>query len=148
MAEFASKGVGNAALTTGIIGTAGWALNGGLANLLGGITGGGNACKSTGSDDAALMAAVAAMVAGVNGACNGGNHDYTRYDAGKDARIAELTNALSQSNQNGVIRAAIDASTAEIIRRTGNDCPTPAYWVSPPTPVQVPYQNGCGCGCG
>ena len=42
MAEFASKGVGNAALTTGIIGTAGWALNGGLANLLGSSTGGGN----------------------------------------------------------------------------------------------------------
>lgn len=69
--------------------------------------------------------------------------------ASKDARIAELNNQLSQSNQNAVIRAAIDASTAEIIRRTGNDCPTPAYWVSPPTPVQVPYQgNGCGCGCG
>ena len=54
----------------------------------------------------------------------------------------------SQADQNAVIRAAIDASTAEIIRRTGNDCPTPAYWVNPPTPVQVPYQNGCGCGCG
>ena len=67
--------------------------------------------------------------------------------AAKDARIAELSNQLSQSQQNGVIRAAIDASTAEIIRRTGNDCPTPAYWVSPPTPVQVPYQGNCGCGC-
>ena len=67
--------------------------------------------------------------------------------ASKDARIAELSNQLSQSQQNGVIRAAIDASTAEIIRRTGNDCPTPAYWVSPPTPVQVPYRSGCGCGC-
>lgn len=74
--------------------------------------------------------------------------------ASKDARIAELTNQLSQSNQNAVIRAAIDASTAEIIRRTGNDCPTPAYWVQPPTPVQAPcswtnggYNSGCGCGC-
>lgn len=74
--------------------------------------------------------------------------------ASKDARIAELTNQLSQSNQNAVIRAAIDASTAEIIRRTGNDCPTPAYWVQPPTPVQAPcswtnggYNGGCGCGC-
>lgn len=36
MAEYASSGVGAAALTTGIIGTAGWALNGGLGNLLGG----------------------------------------------------------------------------------------------------------------
>lgn len=70
--------------------------------------------------------------------------------ASKDARIVELTNQLSQSNQNAVIRAAIDASTAEIIRRTGNDCPTPAYWVQPPTPVQAPcsWANGSGCGCG
>lgn len=68
--------------------------------------------------------------------------------ASKDARIAELNNQLSQSQQNAVIRAAIDASTAEIIRRTGNDCPTPAYWVSPPTPVAVPCNSGCGCGCG
>ena len=74
--------------------------------------------------------------------------------ASKDARIVELTNQLSQSNQNAVIRAAIDASTAEIIRRTGNDCPTPAYWVQPPTPVQAPcswtnggFNGGCGCGC-
>ena len=76
----------------------------------------------------------------------------------KDARIAELTNQLSQSNQNAVIRAAIDASTAEIIRRTGNDCPIPSYIVQPPTPVNFPtngcgtvqfggYGNGCGCGC-
>lgn len=36
MAEFASRGVGTAGLTTGIIGTAGWLLNGGLGNVLGG----------------------------------------------------------------------------------------------------------------
>ncbi len=36
MGEFASKGVGTAGLTTGIIGTAGWLLNGGLGGLLGG----------------------------------------------------------------------------------------------------------------
>ena len=36
MAEFASKGVGTAALTTGIIGTAGTALSGVLGNLFGG----------------------------------------------------------------------------------------------------------------
>lgn len=65
----------------------------------------------------------------------------------KDAQIAQLQNQVSQANQNAVIQAAISASTAEIIRRTGNDCPTPAYWVSPPTPVQVPYSGGCGCGC-
>nr|DAH67155.1 MAG TPA: Polymerase cofactor VP35-coil, VIRAL PROTEIN [Caudoviricetes sp.] len=43
MAEFASRGVGNAGLTTGIIGSAGWLLNGGLANLLGG---GGNCAEN------------------------------------------------------------------------------------------------------
>lgn len=63
----------------------------------------------------------------------------------------------SQADQNAVIRAAIDASTAEIIRRTGNDCPVPSYLVQPPTPVNFPLNgcgtvqfggNGCGCGCG
>ena len=76
--------------------------------------------------------------------------------ASKDARIAELTNQLSQSNQNAVIRAAIDASTAEIIRRTGNECPVPAYVVPNPNccygnPVGVGYSGtgyaGTGCGC-
>ena len=74
----------------------------------------------------------------------------------KDATIAQLQNQLSQSNQNAVIRAAIDASTAEIIRRTGNECPVPAYVVPNPNccygnPLGVGYNgggynNGCGCG--
>lgn len=42
MGEFASRGVGTAGLTTGIIGTAGWLLNGGL----GGLFGGGNNCAA------------------------------------------------------------------------------------------------------
>ena len=76
--------------------------------------------------------------------------------ASKDARIVELTNQLSQSNQNAVIGARIDAAVAEVLRRTGNDCPTAAYLVQPPTPVNFPT-NGCGtvqfgygsgCGCG
>ena len=49
MAEFASKGVATAGLTTGIIGTAGWLLNGGLGNLLGGL----------GGNNAALVGAMA-----------------------------------------------------------------------------------------
>lgn len=77
----------------------------------------------------------------------------------KDARISELTNQLSQLNQNSVIRAAIDASTAEIIRRTGNECPVPAYVVPNPNccygnPLGVGYNGyggynngGCSCGC-
>lgn len=75
--------------------------------------------------------------------------------------------AASQADQNAVIRAAIDASTAEIIRRTGNDCPVPSYVVNAPTPVSFPTNccgqytgygfggyggnscggNSCGCGC-
>lgn len=42
MAEFASKGVATAGLTTGVIGTALGVLNGGLGNLLGGVIGGNN----------------------------------------------------------------------------------------------------------
>lgn len=72
--------------------------------------------------------------------------------------------AASQANQNAVLQAAMDANTAEIIRRTGNDCPVPAYVVPNPNccygnPLGVGYgfngfgfNNGCGCnnncGCG
>lgn len=76
----------------------------------------------------------------------------------KDARIAALEGQLGRAEQNGVIRAAIDASTAEIIRRTGNECPVPAYVVPNPNccygnPLGVGYAGtgygaGCGCGCG
>lgn len=53
----------------------------------------------------------------------------------------------SQSEQNAFITANQQAQTAELIRRLGADCPTPAYVVQPPTPVHFPYNN-CGCGCG
>ena len=63
----------------------------------------------------------------------------------------------SQANQNNYIAATIDAATAEVLRRTGHSCPTAAYLVQPPTPVNFPT-NGCGtvqwggygnggCGC-
>lgn len=75
--------------------------------------------------------------------------------ASKDARIAQLENKLSQSEQNAFISATIDASQATLIRRLGADCPTPAYVVQPPAPVtfptnccgQVQFSNSCG-GCG
>lgn len=62
----------------------------------------------------------------------------------------------SQADQNAVLRAAIDASTAEIIRRTGNECPVPAYVVPNPNccygnPLGVGYGGygyGYGGGCG
>ena len=68
----------------------------------------------------------------------------------------------SQAEQNAFITANQQAQTAELIRRLGADCPTPAYVVQPPQPVTFPVNscgqfngygygnygnNGCGCGC-
>lgn len=73
--------------------------------------------------------------------------------------VQTLRMAASQSNQNAVLMAAMDANKAEILRRTGAECPTAAYIVQPPTPVNF-TNNGCGytgngyggcgngCGCG
>ena len=63
-----------------------------------------------------------------------------------DALQAENQNlklAASQANQNAAIGAMISASEATILRRTGAECPTAAYVVQPPTPVNFPT-NGCG----
>lgn len=62
------------------------------------------------------------------------------------AENQNLKLAASQANQNAVLMAAMDANTAQIIRRTGNEYPTPAYVVQPPTPVNFP-NFGCGCSC-
>ena len=71
------------------------------------------------------------------------------------AENQSLKLAASQSNQNAVLMAAMDANKAEILRRTGAECPTAAYIVQPPQPVTFPtnccgqfsgYNNGCGCG--
>lgn len=72
------------------------------------------------------------------------------------AENQSLKFAASQANQNSVLMAAMDANKAELLRRTGHDCPTAAYIVQPPTPVNFPV-NGCGqvqwgnwsngCGC-
>lgn len=51
--------------------------------------------------------------------------------------------AASQAEQNSFIAANQSAQTAEIIRRLGADCPTPAYVVQPPQPVTFPT-NCCG----
>ena len=63
------------------------------------------------------------------------------------AENQSLKMAASQANQNNVLMAAMDANKAEILRRTGAECPTAAYIVQPPTPVHFPYSN-CGCGVG
>ena len=54
----------------------------------------------------------------------------------------------SQTAQNAFITANQEAQTAELLRRLGRDCPVPAYWVNPPTPVQFPnFCNTCNCNC-
>ena len=63
------------------------------------------------------------------------------------AENQSLKLTASQANQNAVLMAAMDANKAEILRRTGAECPTAAYIVQPPTPVHFPYNN-CGCGSG
>ena len=75
MAEFASNGKANAALTTGIIGTAGVGLgllNGGLNGLFGGYR---------------------------NGGCNE-DHVVDRYEAGQAARIAQLETEVKLMDAN------------------------------------------------
>lgn len=77
MAEFASKGVAGAALGTGIAGTALGVLNGGLGNLFGGLGNGWN-----------------------NGCGCSENMLVNRYEAGKDARIAELETEVKLRDAN------------------------------------------------
>lgn len=77
MAEFASKGVAGSGLGLGIAGTALGVLNGGLGNLLGGIGGwnnGGYVCNE--------------------------NMPVNRYEAQKDARIAELETEVKLRDAN------------------------------------------------
>lgn len=57
----------------------------------------------------------------------------------------------SQSEQNAFITANQQAQTAELIRRLGADCPSPAYIVPNPNccyQYNVSPANNCGCGCG
>lgn len=75
--------------------------------------------------------------------------------ASLQAENQNLKLAASQSNQNAVLMAAMDANKAEILRRTGAECPTAAYIVQPPQPVTFPTNcygqfsgyGSCGCGC-
>lgn len=55
----------------------------------------------------------------------------------------------SQAEQNTFITANQQAQTAELIRRLGADCPSPAYLVPNPNccyNAQVSFGNNCGCG--
>ena len=59
------------------------------------------------------------------------------------AENQSLRLAASQANQNSVLMAAMDANKAEILRKTGAECPQAAYIVQPPTPVTFPQSCGC-----
>ena len=66
--------------------------------------------------------------------------------ASLQAENQSLKFAASQANQNLALSAMIDASTAEIIRRTGNECPVPAYIVPNPNccyDYSVVRNNNC-----
>ena len=64
------------------------------------------------------------------------------------AENQSLKLAASQADQTAALRATMDANVAELLRRTGHDCPTAAYIVQPPTPVSFPSYCGCNSGCG
>lgn len=64
--------------------------------------------------------------------------------ASLQAENQSLKLSASQANQNAVLMAAMDSNKAEILRKTGAECPTAAYIVQPPTPVTFPQTCGCG----
>lgn len=107
MAEYASHGVGAAGLTTGIIGTSLGVLNSGLLNGgLGGLLGGNgwNNCNA------------AAFACSDNMAVN-------RYEAGQNARIAELETEVKLRDANfytvsemGKLRDYVDGKFAHVER--------------------------------
>lgn len=79
MAEFASRGIGNAGLTTGIIGTSLGALNAmGNGGLLGGLFGG-NYYNNCGCSE---------------------NMPVTRYELGQESKIAELQSQIALRDAN------------------------------------------------
>lgn len=94
MAEFGSKAVAGTALGLGAGAAAVELLSGNIGKALNNLLGGGNGGGSGGGDAAVAMAAMAPLMAAAVAApaktpdC--GLHSYGRYDAEKDARIAEL----------------------------------------------------------
>lgn len=94
MGEFASKGLAGTALGFGIGGAALGLANGGLSRVLGGT---GVVQQDT---TAAMLGAAAALAAnGRNGTCNE-DHTVNRYEAQKDARIAELETEVKLRDAN------------------------------------------------
>ena len=95
MAEFASKGVAGTALGLGAGALGVQLLNGNLNGLLGGLFGGNN--------NADALAAAAMLTAANNGragGCCSEDHPVNRYEAQKDARIAQLETEVKLRDAN------------------------------------------------
>lgn len=90
MAEFASKGVAGSGLGLGIAGTALGVLNGGLGNLLGGGWNNNGCGCGTGRG----------FGYGGYGVVSSDDQLVNRYEAGKDARIAELETEIKLRDAN------------------------------------------------
>ena len=67
--------------------------------------------------------------------------------AALQAENQSLKFQASQTAQNAFITANQDAQTAELIRRLGRDCPTPAFLVPNPNCCYGNYGYNAGCGC-
>ncbi len=111
--NYASKGIGNAALATGIIGTVGTALNL-LSDHGGGLIGGGST-SDIGTMGAAVANAAAEKMLGV-GSCEG-DRPVTRYELGlvRELDAERQKNAILVSEQNTEVKMT------EVYRQNHNE---------------------------
>lgn len=112
--NYASRGIGNAALATGIVGTVGTALN--LLNTHnGGFLGMGNGTSDVGSMGAAVANAAAEKMLGV-GTCEG-DRPVTRYELGlvRELDAERQKNAILVSEQNTEVKMT------EVYRQSHNE---------------------------
>lgn len=101
MGEFASRGLAGTALGFGIGGTALGVLGGGLSRVLNGVAAqpAQPAAAVAAQDATAAMLAAAAATAAGRGTCSE-DHTVNRYEAQKDARIAELETEVKLRDAN------------------------------------------------
>lgn len=101
--DYASKGVANGGLVTGIIGTAGFGLTA-MTALLDALNKSNNNRAAAGGADVAMAAMIPALTAALASSKSGCscNEDHTvnRYEAGKDSEIAELRTELKLRDAN------------------------------------------------
>ena len=97
MAEFASKGVAGTALGLGAGALGVQLLNGNLNGLLGGLFGNNGANEAM---TAAILANAMNGNARTTGVCCSEDHPVNRYEAGKDARIAQLETEVKLRDAN------------------------------------------------